>query len=59
MSAKQQEKSLHEPSTTPMGQAIQSMSRDAFASSLAKLLEKASPNLPQLPKRNNQPVQRA
>jgi hypothetical protein len=55
MSAKQPEK---EPSSTAMGQAIQRKSRGAFASSLAKLLEKASPNLPQLPKRNNQPVQR-
>jgi hypothetical protein len=61
MSAKQPEKSLHEPSSTPMGRAIQSMSRDRlqFASRLAGILEKASPNLPQLPKRNNQPVQRA
>jgi len=57
MSAKQPVK---EPSSTAMGQAIQrkSRGRETFASNLAKLLEKASPNLPQLPKRNNQPVQR-
>jgi hypothetical protein len=57
MSAKQPVK---EPSTTAIGQAIRSMSRsrETFASNLAKLLDKASPNLPQLPKRNNQPVQR-
>jgi hypothetical protein len=56
----QQEQSFPEP-TSAMGTAVKNMSRDRlqFASRLAGILEKASPNLPQLPKRNNQPVQRA